>query len=346
MAFSFIHVADLHLGSPLLGIRSRDPELAASLSAASRDAFTDLVDQAVLRKVDFFIIAGDVYDGEWKDTSIGLFFNRQISKLVRASILVYMIRGNHDARSVVTQSVRLPAGVFEFPSEHATTETLVGLKVAIHGRSFPARAVPENYAISYPKAIAGFFNIGILHTSCDGRAGGHDTYAPCSLNDLVSKGYQYWDLGHIHGYEELHTNPHVFFSGNLQGRGVHECGPKGALLITVDNDHVEVERLILDRARWFDMGISVEDCSTLDEMFGSIEEKVRRAIDTVETSSINRLLLIRIRLQGVSLLHKALLLDRQQLQDDIQADADQVLNAFDLASSIETISSSEGFREH
>jgi DNA repair exonuclease SbcCD nuclease subunit len=98
-----------------------------------------------------------VYDGEWKNTSIGLFFNRQISKLVRASIPVSTIRGNHDARSVVTQSVRLSAGVIEFPSTVAATETLANLKIAIRGRSFPVRAVPENYALSYPKAIAGFF---------------------------------------------------------------------------------------------------------------------------------------------------------------------------------------------
>jgi exonuclease SbcD len=95
MAFSFIHAADLHLGSPLVGITSRDPEMAARLAAASRDAFTALVDQAIARHVSFFIVAGDVYDGEWKDTSIGLFFNRQVSRLVRANIRVYTLRGNH-----------------------------------------------------------------------------------------------------------------------------------------------------------------------------------------------------------------------------------------------------------
>src|SRR6266542_2770491 len=108
MEFKFIHAADLHLGSPLVGIASRDPELAARLAAASRQAFTALVDQAITHRVTFLIIAGDVYDGEWKDTSIGLFFNRQVSRLIRAGILVYTLRGNHDAESVVTQSVRLP----------------------------------------------------------------------------------------------------------------------------------------------------------------------------------------------------------------------------------------------
>jgi hypothetical protein len=134
MAFSFIHAADLHLGSPLVGIAARDPELAARLATASREAFTALVDQAIARHVSFLIVAGDIYDGEWKDTSIGLFFNRQVSRLIRAGILVYTLRGNHDAVSVVTQSVRLPEGVFEFPWKSADTVLLDDLKVAIHGR--------------------------------------------------------------------------------------------------------------------------------------------------------------------------------------------------------------------
>ena len=82
-AFSFIHAADLHLGSPLVGISARDPELAPRLAAASRDVFVALVGQAIALRVDFMIIAGDVYDGEWRDTSIGLFFNRQVSRLIR-----------------------------------------------------------------------------------------------------------------------------------------------------------------------------------------------------------------------------------------------------------------------
>src|ERR1035437_1323024 len=61
----------------------------------------------------------------------------------------YTLRGNHDAVSVVTQSVRLPDGVFEFPSKSADTVLLDDIKVAIHGRSFSNRAVPENFATSY-----------------------------------------------------------------------------------------------------------------------------------------------------------------------------------------------------
>lgn len=318
MVFSFIHAADLHLGSPLVGITAREPELAPRLAAASRDAFVALVDQAIAHKVAFVIVAGDVYDGEWRDTSIGLFFNRQVSRLIREGIRVYTIRGNHDAASVVTKSVRLPEGVFEFSSRSAETVLLDEFKVALHGRSFPDRAVPENYASSYPPARPGLFNIGVLHTSCDGRSC-HDSYAPCSLDDLVSKGYQYWALGHIHAYEQLYSDPHVIFPGNLQGRGVHECGAKGALLVRVDGDEVTVERIIVDRARWFDLAIDLHGMTQFREIYDRLGELFQPLVIDAEADCESRLLLVRIRLQGSTDLHATLHSSKEDLRDELQS---------------------------
>jgi len=318
MAFSFIHAADLHLGSPLVGITARDPALAPRLAAASRDAFAALVGQAIALRVDFLIVAGDVYDGEWRDTSIGLFFNRQVSRLIREGIRVYTVRGNHDAASVVTKSVRLPEGVYEFSSRSTDTVLLDDLKVALSGRSFPDRAVPENYAASYPPARSGWFNIGVLHTSCDGRPG-HDSYAPCSLDDLVSKGYQYWALGHVHAYELLHSDPHIIYPGNLQGRGVHECGAKGAVLVKVDGDEVSVERIIVDRARWFDLAIDLHGMSHVSEIYDRLGILIQPLVMDAEADGESRLLLVRIRLQGSTNLHATLHASKEDLRDELQS---------------------------
>jgi exonuclease SbcD len=83
MDFSFIHAADLHLGSPFLGLASDDQELAKRVASASREAFEDLVSEAIDRQVRFLHIAGDTCDGDWRDTTIGHFFNRQMSRLSR-----------------------------------------------------------------------------------------------------------------------------------------------------------------------------------------------------------------------------------------------------------------------
>ena len=121
MDFSFLHTADLHLGSPFLGLSSTDEELARLVSSASREAFEELVAQAIERQVNFVVIAGDVYDGDWKDTTIGHFFNRQMGRLARAGIPVFQVRGNHDAESVITGAVTLPPTVHSFSSKKAET---------------------------------------------------------------------------------------------------------------------------------------------------------------------------------------------------------------------------------
>ena len=128
MSFSFIHAADLHLGSPFVGLRTEDPKLADLMTSASRDALEDLVTQAIDLKVAFLIIAGDVYDGDWKDTTIGLFFHRQMSRLERAGIPVFLVRGNHDAESVITKAVRPPKGVRTFDHNKVQSLELPDLK--------------------------------------------------------------------------------------------------------------------------------------------------------------------------------------------------------------------------
>jgi DNA repair exonuclease SbcCD nuclease subunit len=250
MLFSFLHAADLHLGSPFTGLALKDEAVARRIAAASREAFSALVTNAINAKVAFVVIAGDIYDGEWRDASIGLFFNREVARLERSGIQLFLVKGNHDAESVVTKAISLPDSVHQFPTTKAKTFRIEDIRVALHGRSFLERAVTENYALTYPVPLPGYFNIGVLHTSCDGRPG-HATYAPCTAQDLASRNYQYWALGHVHEYEELSRDPWIIFPGNLHGRNVRERGPKGAVMVDVRDGHVvDVRRVIVDCARW------------------------------------------------------------------------------------------------
>ena len=315
--FSFIHAADLHLGSPLSGLANRDADLARRLATAGRQAFEDLVSQAIERAVAFVVVAGDIYDGDWADNTIGLFFARQVARLDRAGIPTILVRGNHDAESVITKSITLPASVHVFSGARAETHRLEALRVALHGRSFQSRAVEENLSLTYPSALPGWFNLGVLHTSCTGHAA-HETYAPCSVADLTARGYDYWALGHIHEYAELSRDPWIVFPGNIQGRSVRECGEKGAVLVEVADGRVTgVERFALDRARFEQVSVDLGEA-----------EDTRAALDAVETAlrslatvAAQRLVLVRVHLTGTSPAHDALSADRDNLTAEIQAAA-------------------------
>ncbi|MDR6814955.1 DNA repair exonuclease SbcCD nuclease subunit [Neorhizobium sp. 2083] len=313
-SFRFIHAADLHLGSPFQGLALKDAAIAELFIEASRRAFSALVDQAIERKADFFIVAGDVYDGDWKDNKIGLFFNREVARLERAGIPVFLLKGNHDAESVITKTITLPKNVSEFPVNKPGSFKLDHLKVALHGQGFAERSAVDNLALAYPRPETGWFNIGVLHTSLTGREP-HAPYAPCSVEDLRSRGYDYWALGHVHDFEIVAEDPLVVFPGNLQGRSIREQGAKGAVLVTVEDGRITHERIITDSARFAELVVAVEPDDNIPAILRRIEGALEEATERME----GRPLALRIRLTGKSRFRNEVMARAEDFRDEVQA---------------------------
>lgn len=251
MTIKFVHAADIHLDSPLRGLERYEGAPTEYVRTATRQAFINLVDLCLAEQVNFLLIAGDLYDGDWRDYGTGLFFNDQMRRLREAGVRVYLVRGNHDADSQITRSLRLPDNVWSLATDEPETILLDDVGVAIHGQGFRSRSVTDDLSAAYPDPVADYFNIGLLHTCADGREG-HAPYAPCSLSNLIAQGYDYWALGHVHTRELLHTGgPWVIFPGNTQGRHIREPGAKGCSLITLADGRVEsVDHHDLDVLRW------------------------------------------------------------------------------------------------
>ncbi|MCU0723068.1 MAG: DNA repair exonuclease, partial [Planctomycetes bacterium] len=231
--FKFVHAADVHLDSPLRGLERYETAPAEALRNASRRALENLVRLALDEGAAFVLLAGDLYDGDWRDYNTGLFFTRQVARLREGGVPVFLAAGNHDAHSRITKALRLPDNAHVFSSKKPETRRLEALGVAVHGQSYAAPEVKDNLAAGFPDALPGLFNVGLLHTALDGRPG-HAPYAPCTVDQLRSKGYRYWALGHVHQAEEVSRSPHVVFPGCVQGRHARETGPKGCRLVAVD----------------------------------------------------------------------------------------------------------------
>ena len=314
MTLQFLHAADIHLDSPLIGLSG---ELAAEFRGATRQALVNLVDLAIDRGVAFVIIAGDLFDGDWKDYATGLAFARQAGRLHRAGIPTFLLYGNHDAESVVRKRLQLPDSVHIFSSRKAETVDRPDLGVALHGRSFARPETTEDLAAGYPAPRDGRFNIGVLHTALDGREG-HAPYAPCSLQQLVHHGYDYWALGHVHRHEVLHSHPHVVFPGNLQGRHVRETGAKGACLVTIaDGAVANVAFTPLDAARWAIAVIDATGCARPTD----IGERARAELAPLVAEAEGRPLAVRVVLDNADQLGAALRGDTEHLAAELQAEA-------------------------
>ena len=316
-SFRFFHAADIHLDSPLTGLAGIEGGVAERIRSAPRAAFEALIDRAIQEQVDFFVIAGDLYDGTWRDYKTGLFFAEQMGRLNQAGIPVFVLHGNHDAESQITRPLKLPGNVRVFPARKAQTFHLEKLNVALHGQSFREKAVTDNLVTEYPAPVQGAFNIGVLHTALDGM-GGHANYAPCTLPELVAKGYDYWALGHVHRGQVLNEHPHVVFPGNLQGRHVRETGPKGACLVTVEDDEiVEVVTLAFDVVRWAVLDVDVGTAESTED----VVDRMRQALAQGVANADGGLLSARIVLKGRTELHSQLMTDRAHLTAEARATA-------------------------
>ncbi|MEO8455546.1 MAG: DNA repair exonuclease [Sphingomicrobium sp.] len=295
-SFRFLHAADIHLDSPLHGLAKYDGLPVDEVRGATRAAFDNLIRLAIDEHVDFVVIAGDLFDGDWKDMGTGLYFARAMGMLDRKRIPAFVLAGNHDAASVITRTVPWPPNVRLFGSRRPETHVLEDIGVAVHGQSFANSAVTDNLVLAYPPAQEAMFNIGVLHTALAGREG-HATYAPCDVDDLRAKHYDYWALGHVHGFEIVSTDPHVVFPGNIQGRNVRETGPKGAALVeVVDREVVSVQPVELDVIRWTRLQV---DCTDADP--DRVRTLVRDALVGVQAQGVaGRPLIVRLVLTGES----------------------------------------------
>lgn len=313
-SFRFLHAADLHLDSPLKGLERHDGLSMERIRDASRRALDRMVDAAIAHEVAFVVIAGDLYDGNWKTISTGRYMANALGRLIKHGIRVFLLQGNHDAASILTRDLPLQAGIERFPSRKPGSFTIDTLRVALHGQSFAERHVPHDMTPAYPRPVEGYFNIGVLHTSLSGH-GQHETYAPCTPEGLRAKAYDYWALGHVHERMILRGGTPIVYPGVLQGRHIRETGEKGVILVTVDDHAVTaIDPIPCDVVRWKDERV---DCAAITHE-AQLHQHVGALFRDIARDHPKHLCVLRLTLTGETPLHDRLRRQGPALREAIQ----------------------------
>ena len=292
----FVHTADLHLDSPLKSLASRDAALAEAVRTASRTALARTVELCIDEAVDALLVAGDLYDGEQRSMHTAAALTREMRRLHEADIPVFLIQGNHDARSRITRELSLPPNVHTFTGRGGTHQLADG-RAAFHGVSFSRPQAKESLLPKFPKPREGLWNVGLLHTSLAG-AEGHDAYAPCALEELINFGYDYWALGHVHK-RAVHRadDPAVVMPGNPQGRDMGENGARSVTVATLrEGAPARLEERVVGPARFERLTLSLDGVEDWRELLERLEGHLheRRAALDVEH------LICRVELDGRS----------------------------------------------
>lgn len=315
--YKFLHAADIHLDSPMQNLAQYDGAPVETLREATRKALDRMVELAIEEKVAFVLIAGDLYDGDWKDFNTPQYLRRKLSELGREGIRVFIVQGNHDAQSQMKKASRLtlPENVYLFDVKQPETVELEELSVAIHGQGFAKRDIEDDLSVHYPEAKPGWLNIGLLHTSC-GAFAAHDSYAPSTVSGLAAKGYDYWALGHIHQRQVLHKDdPWIVYPGNLQGRHVNESGAKGCAIVIAEDDRiVDMTHEPCDVLRWARCEVDVSGCDDGDEVLHAVEAVLEGELEAAEGLP----LAVRVVLTGATKAHMAVSLYRRHWEEKLR----------------------------
>ncbi len=310
MAFRFVHTADLHLDSPLRSLAMRNSDLAELIGDATRQALIAIVDLCIDEQVDALIIAGDLYDGDQTSMKTARFLASQMQRLNEAGIATFIIRGNHDAMSRITQELILPPLVTRFGGRAEAINLNRGnLGISVHGLSFAKPQAPESLLEKYHRPTPDAINIGIMHTSLAG-APGHDLYAPCKASDLHGWGFNYWALGHVHVRAQHAGDRMVIMPGMPQGRDINEAGEKTVTLVTVNDDgSLTIEECATSIAQFERIPVDLSSATT----WRDAAELIEQGLGIVRDRTRSPHLVGRLRLTGTTSLSWKLRRDRDLL---------------------------------
>ncbi len=276
MNFQFIHTADLHLDCPFSGIG--DSNIALKLIESTFNAFDRIIDLAIEKQVAFLLIAGDIYDAKDKSLKAQLRFQKGMRRLEAENIGVYVVSGNHDPANGWTAGLDMPSNVHLFG--HGKPKSLSVFKGGVHiasicGWSYPKEDVQDDMASLFVPDPKSSYNIALLHCNC-GSSTEYENYAPCTPTELLTAGFNYWALGHIHKRSVISDkNPWIIYPGNPQGINPKETGSKGCYLVDVGDDgSTKLEFLETDYVRWHAEDIPMSNITRIEEFMRLIHSRI------------------------------------------------------------------------
>ena len=233
-----LHFSDTHLGFSELdkvstkGVNLREQDFY--------DAFTYVIDQALVLKPDLIVHSGDFFHRPSPPNRPIIFALEQLNRLSHAGIPIVIIAGNHSTPKTVFTSPILQAfktikGVF--PIFNQQYKSLEFGELVVHGLP---HINDERVLLTEMDKIApvkGKFNLIMLHTSIGKKyimeEFGEQLYPPERLALLNQ--FDYVALGHWHNFQKVSVLETGWYSGSTERLSDTEAGKeKGFCMLTLE----------------------------------------------------------------------------------------------------------------
>jgi DNA repair exonuclease SbcCD nuclease subunit len=255
-AFSFIHVADLHLGFSQYGLEARREDFDRT--------FQEIVDKAIELKPDFVIIAGDLFH-QARPSNVTLENAiRSFSRLREAGIPVLTVDGSHDsAPNTITSTILNPLDsadlIYHLPRHEGACWRKQDSCYVYGIPNFRTRNKTEELLPAFmeqnkPSPDQSLFNIFVLHMAID-LPSVKPPYIEAEVPpEMIPEGFDYYAAGHVHKtYLEKFKTGLLAYSGCVETVDYEEAeNRKGFYHVRVDeNGKASPEFIELESPRQF-----------------------------------------------------------------------------------------------
>ena len=254
-----IHCADLHLGSK---IESKLMKISSDRKTEVRNSFSKLVDYAEKNEISIILLSGDVFDSDKPLKKDKEFFYNVIKE--NPNIDFIYLRGNHDSYELYNENI---SNLKTFDNSWKCYQ--YG-DVCINGIEISK----DNYASLYSTLNLDVNNINIvmLHGQISESIG----IDKIKLAKLRNKNIDYLALGHVHSYQKdkLDDRGIYAYSGCLEGRGFDETGPKGFIVLNIENKKIFPEFIKFCYRTINEVEIDISNYKTISEINKNIKNRL------------------------------------------------------------------------
>jgi DNA repair exonuclease SbcCD nuclease subunit len=268
----FIHASDLPLDVTLTGLTELPKHLIDVLANAPYQAAVKIFDTAVAERVDFVLLAGDLFDIDSNNARSAAFLLNQFRRLNEKEIPVYWVAGECDHPDRWPGSIELPPNVVTFSSS-----VVEHFQVRRDGENI-ARIMAAGYD---PKRRSGSefvapddnqFNIALTHGEYESST-------------LTGQHVRYWAMGGRHKLGKLEkSGTLVVYPGTPQARSSKESGQHGFKICRVDSSgKLRVQTIESDRVRFLPQKVAISEQVNTKELKSELSERALKVIsDTTD----------------------------------------------------------------
>jgi exonuclease SbcD len=294
--FSFVHVADLHLGYAQYGLEVRREDFDG--------AFQELVDKTLELKPDFMIIAGDLFH-QARPSNITLENSiRNFNRLREAGIPVLTVDGSHDsAPNSITGTIMNPldsAGLIYHLPRHKGAFWRRADCCYVYGvpnyrnRHRTEEALPIFMEENRPSPDQSLFNIFVFHMAIDLPNVKPPYIEAEATPELIPDGFDYYAGGHVHTpYMGKFKNGLLVYSGCTETTDYVEARNKKGIY------HVKVNEEGAVSAKFIEFESSREFVIQEQDFTGIVPSKItEQSIQIVKSADKEGVVIITV-LKGV-----------------------------------------------